>query len=58
MNKSEIILYSTPEGKVKVEVILQDETVWLTQKAMGELFGVVKSTLSEHLSNIYDSGEL
>lgn len=58
MNTSEIILYTTPEGKVKVEVILQDESVWLTQKAMGELFGVVKSTISEHLSNIYDSGEL
>lgn len=58
MNNSEIILYTTPEGNVKVEVILQDETVWLTQKAMEELFGVVKSTISEHLSNIYKSGEL
>jgi len=58
MNKSDIILYRTPEGSVKVEVILQDETVWLTQKAMGELFGVAKSTISEHLSNVYDSGEL
>jgi len=58
MKISEIIIYSTPEGKVKVEVILADETVWLTQKAMGELFGVVKSTISEHLSNIYKSGEL
>ena len=58
MTNSEIILYTTPQGKVKVEVILQGETVWLTQKAMGELFGVVKSTISEHLSNIYKSGEL
>lgn len=58
MNGSEIILYTTPSGDVKVEVILQDETVWLTQKAMGELFGVVKSTISEHISNIYESGEL
>ena len=58
MNNSEIILYSTPEGKIKVEVILRDETVWLTQRSMGELFGVVKSTISEHLSNIYQSGEL
>ena len=57
-NSSEIILYTTPAGTVKVEVILQDETVWLTQKAMGELFGVVKSTISEHLSNIYESDEL
>ncbi len=58
MNNSEIILYTTQDGDVKVEVILQDESVWLTQKAMGELFGVVKSTISEHLSNIYESGEL
>ena len=58
MTNSEIILYTTPEGKIKVEVILQEETVWLTQKTMGELFGVVKSTISEHLSNIYKSGEL
>lgn len=58
MPDSEIILYTTPEGHVKVEVILQDETVWLTQKAMGELFGVVKSTISEHLANVFDQGEL
>lgn len=58
MNNSEIILYTTPQGEIKIEVFLQDETVWLTQKAMGELFGVVKSTISEHLSNIYKSGEL
>ena len=58
MNSSEIILYTAPDGNVKVEVILQDETVLLTQKAMGELFGVAKSTISEHLSNIYKSGEL
>ena len=37
---------------------LEKETVWMTQKSMGELFGVVKSTISEHLSNIYDSEEL
>lgn len=58
MNNSEIILYTTPQGNVKLEVIVQDETVWLTQKAMGELFGVVKSTISEHLSNIFSSKEL
>jgi len=58
MNNSEIILYTTPQGEIKIEVFLQDETVWLTQKAMGELFGVAKSTISEHLSNVYKSGEL
>lgn len=58
MNNSEIILYTTPQGDVKLEVIVQDETVWLTQKAMGELFGVAKSTISEHLTNIFSSNEL
>jgi len=42
MNNSEIILYTTPQGEIKIEVFLQDETVWLTQRAIGELFGVVK----------------
>lgn len=58
MGQSEIILYTTPQGDIKVEVFLQDETVWLSQKSMGELFGVTKKTISEHLSNIYKSGEL
>jgi hypothetical protein len=58
MINTEIILYTTPKGNIKIEVFLQDETVWLTQRAMGELFGVVKSTISEHLTNIYNSGEL
>jgi len=58
MTNTEIILYTTPQGDVRVEVIVQDETVWLTQKAMGELFGVAKSTISEHLSNIFLSQEL
>ena len=58
MTNSEIILYTTPQGDVKLEVIVQDETVWLTQKAMGDLFGVAKSTISEHLSNIFLSQEL
>jgi len=46
MNSSEIILYTTADGNIKVEVLLQGETVLLTQKAMGELFGVAKSTIS------------
>ena len=55
---SEIILYCTDDQSVKVEVYLEDETVWLTQKAIAELFDVVKSTISEHLTNIFESGEL
>jgi len=58
MNNSEIILYTTPQGDVKPEVIVQDETVWPTQKAVGELFGVTKKTISGHLGNIYSSNEL
>lgn len=50
--------YSTPNEVVRVDVFIEDETVWLTQKAMGELFGVVKSTISGHLSNIYETNEL
>ncbi len=58
LNQSEFLLYSSQSGEVKVDVLLQDETVWLTQKALCELFGVAKSTISEHITNIYDSGEL
>lgn len=56
--QSDFILYTSPGGDINVEVTIEDETVWLTQKAMGHLFGVAKSTISEHLSNVYDSGEL
>jgi hypothetical protein len=52
------ILYTAPNGNVKIEAYIQDETIWLTQQKMADVFGVTKSTISEHLSNIYDSGEL
>ena len=52
------IIYDSPNGAVKVDVFVEDETVWLTQKSMGELFGVSKSTISEHLSNIFTDKEL
>ena len=52
------IIYDNPNGTVKVDVFVEDETVWLTQKSMGELFGVSKSTISEHLSNIFTDQEL
>ena len=55
---SNFLLYNTPNNEVKVNVFIEDETVWLTQKAMAQLFGVVKSTISEHLSTIFASGEL
>jgi hypothetical protein len=52
------MLYSTPNGGVKVDVFFKEETVWLTQKAIADLFGVTKSTISEHLLNIYSTYEL
>lgn len=55
---NDIIFYNTPNGSVKIEVIFNDETFWLTQKAMAELFGVKVPAISKHLNNIYSSGEL
>lgn len=55
---SEFLFYSTDSGTVKVEVLLGEETVWLTINRMAGLFGVDKSTISRHLKNIYESGEL
>ena len=57
-NNNNFILYTAPNGNVKIEAYIQDETIWLTQQKMADVFGVAKSTISEHLSNIYDSGEL
>ena len=56
--ESEFILYTTPQGDVRLDVLVLDESIWLTQKSMADLFGIVKSTISEHLTNVYDSGEL
>jgi hypothetical protein len=58
MHSSEIIFYTTPDGNVKLEVILQDETVLLTQKAMGELFGVETNTINYHLKEVFKTNEL
>ncbi len=55
--KSEIILYQ-PEETVKLEVRVEDETVWLTQAQIGILFGKSKATISEHISNVFKEGEL
>ncbi len=54
----QFLIYSLPNDEVRVDVFVQDETLWLTQKAMANLFGVAKSTISEHLSNIYSSNEI
>ncbi|MEK0336411.1 MAG: hypothetical protein QQN41_03130, partial [Nitrosopumilus sp.] len=56
--QSDFLLYTGKDGKVNVEVFLKDETIWLTQKAIGVLFGKSKATISEHLTNIFITGEL
>ncbi|MBW7843809.1 MAG: virulence RhuM family protein [Ignavibacterium sp.] len=56
--RSDFLLYHNQNTKVTVEVILGNETVWLTQKSMSELFGVNVPAISKHLSNIFDEGEL
>ena len=58
MKENNIILYNTPTGNVKVEVVFNNETFWLTQKRMAELFGVEVPAVSKHLKNIFDTGEL
>ena len=55
---SNFMLYTAPNGDVKLNVVLQDETVWLTQKHIAELFGKGRSTITEHLQNIFTEGEL
>lgn len=55
---TEFLLYTAPNGDVKVEVLLNNETLWLTQKRMAELFGVGVPAISKHLENIYATGEL
>ncbi len=55
---TDFFLYTAPDGQVKVECILHDETIWLTQKRIAELFGVGVPAISKHLDNIYADGEL
>ena len=58
MNESNILLYETEEGKVNVDVILKDETIWLTQKSMADLFECSSDNISLHLKNIFKDNEL
>ena len=55
---SEIIIYQTEDNLTKIEVALENETVWLTQAQLGELFQKSKSTISEHIKNVFEEGEL
>lgn len=58
MNDSELLIYQDSDGKVKIDVRLEGETVWLTQEHMAQLFGKAKSTINEHIKNIFAEGEL
>ena len=54
----QFLLYDLPDDSAKVQVVVRDETVWMTPKAMGVLFGVQAPAISKHLKNIFESGEL
>jgi hypothetical protein len=58
MNTGEIVLYQNQQGTIKIDVRLEDETVWLTQAQLCELFQKSKATISEHIKNVFEEGEL
>jgi hypothetical protein len=58
MNKGDIILYQNQDGNIKIDVRLEDETVWLTQAQMALLFGKGRTTITEHIQNVFFEGEL
>ena len=58
MKESEIILYTTPNGEVKIDIRFEDETFWLPQQKIADLFGVDRTSISRHLGNIFKEGEL
>lgn len=55
---SDILIYQNQEGNIKIDVRLQEETVWLTQDQMATLFGKARNTITEHIQNVYEEGEL
>jgi len=55
---NEILLYTTPNGKVTGEIYLQNETIWLSQQKNADLFGVQRPAITKHLKNIFETGEL
>lgn len=57
-NKSQLIIYQAEDGKIKIDVRFQDETVWLTQQLMAELFQTTQQNISLHIQNILEEGEL
>ena len=57
-NEIQFLLYSMPDSEGKVQVVIKNETIWCTQKAMAQLFGVGVPAISKHLKNIFEEGEL
>ena len=58
MNTGEILIYQNSEGSIKIDVRLEEETVWLTQDQMAALFGKGRTTITEHIQNVFKEGEL
>lgn len=57
-NGFNFLIYKTPDKDVKVNAVIKDDTIWLTQKSMAELFGCSSDNISLHLKNIFEAGEL
>jgi len=57
-NQSEILFYTADDGKTKLQVRLEDDTVWLSQKQISELFDKSRVTITEHIGNVFTEGEL
>ncbi|MBK8842569.1 MAG: death-on-curing protein [Saprospiraceae bacterium] len=58
MEESNIIIYQTEDGNTKIETRLEDETVWLTQAQMAELFGKDRTVITKHIGNVFEENEL
>ena len=58
MNNTDILIYKMEDGQIKVDVRLEDETIWMTQKSISKLYQKNIRTISEHINNIYEEGEL
>lgn len=56
--QNNFIMYTTDDGKVDIEVRLEDENVWLTQNSMAELFDTIRNNITMHIRNIFEEGEL
>ena len=58
INNSNILIYQNENGNIKVDVLFEDESLWLSQTQICEVFGKAKSTISEHIKAIFEEGEL